>query len=64
MEAEGPYVKYVINGNWVISWPGDIMAAGTVVKYTRNDDVETLEVRGPTTKDLHIMVSLLLSITG
>ena len=40
----------------MVSWPGDVMAAGTVVKYDRNGDVETIEAPGPTDKELRVMV--------
>ena len=34
------------------------MAAGTLVKYVRTDDLETMQIVGPTTNDLHVMVSV------
>ena len=61
MEAEGKFVKYVLNGNWVMRRPGSFTAAGTLLKYrNNNDDAEVLEGKGPTTMDLHIMVSVLI----
>ncbi|XP_007906821.1 ADAMTS-like protein 5 [Callorhinchus milii] len=49
--------KYVINGDWVISWPGTYPVAGTKVHYRRSaDNKESFEAMGPTKEDLHIMV--------
>ena len=56
VEREGAIVNYVINGNWVVSWPGDVKAAGTVVKYTRKGNLEIIEAPGPTDNELHVMV--------
>ena len=57
MEATGSYIRYIINGNWVISWPGEFIAAGTVIKYERTEHYESFSAVGPTTTDLHVMVS-------
>uniref|UniRef100_A0A4W3I571 ADAMTS like 5 n=1 Tax=Callorhinchus milii TaxID=7868 RepID=A0A4W3I571_CALMI len=55
--------KYVINGDWVISWPGTYPVAGTKVHYRRSaDNKESFEAMGPTKEDLHIMVMIKLSI--
>jgi len=56
MEANGEFVNYVINGNWVINWPGDISAAGTMVRYERNENFESFFAFGPTKTDLYIMM--------
>ena len=56
MEDVASHQDYIVNGNWVISWPGDVMAAGTVVKYARNDKIETIDIPGPTSNNLHVMV--------
>ena len=58
MEATGSYIRYIINGNWVISWPGDFIAAGTVIKYERSEQYESFTAIGPTTTDLHVMVCI------
>ncbi|XP_048416114.2 ADAMTS-like protein 5 isoform X2 [Stegostoma tigrinum] len=50
---------YVINGNWVIDWPGEYDVAGTKVLYKRSaSNHETIEATGPTAEDLHVMVLL------
>lgn len=56
MEADNQE-KYIVNGNWVVTWPGEYKTAGTVVNYKRQGEQETFMIVGPTTKDLHIMVS-------
>jgi len=56
MEANGEFVNYVINGNWVISYPGDILAAGTMVRYERDGENESFFALGPTNTDLYIMM--------
>ncbi|XP_032802811.2 ADAMTS-like protein 5 [Petromyzon marinus] len=49
--------RYVINGNWVIDWPGEYVVTGTKVLYKRSaDKQETMEAAGPTGEDLHVMV--------
>lgn len=52
-------MDYKVNGNWVISWPGDFRIAGTVMKYERADDdkQETITIAGPTVTNIHITVS-------
>ncbi|XP_067824486.1 ADAMTS-like protein 5 [Heptranchias perlo] len=50
---------YVINGNWVIDWPGVYDVAGTKVHYKRSaNNRESIEAAGPTAEDLHVMVLL------
>nr|XP_039257227.1 ADAMTS-like protein 5 isoform X2 [Styela clava] len=56
MEADDHFERYIINGNWVVSWPGDFQAAGTTVQYGRIGENETFTITGPTTKDLYIMI--------
>nr|CAB3220005.1 ADAMTS-like protein 5 [Phallusia mammillata] len=58
VEAEGPYLNYVLNDKYLISWSVDLTAAGTEFRYERaKDDIEeTLVAEGPTTTDLYIMV--------
>jgi len=56
MEARGEYVNYVINGNWLINYPGEIPAAGTLVRYDRKENNETFVIRGRTETDLYIMM--------
>ncbi|XP_077976796.1 ADAMTS-like protein 5 isoform X2 [Styela clava] len=55
-EGEGTSEKYIINGNWVIGWPGEFPTAGTSLHYERVKDKETFTIAGPTTEDLYIMV--------
>uniref|UniRef100_UPI00359011E3 ADAMTS-like protein 5 isoform X2 n=1 Tax=Myxine glutinosa TaxID=7769 RepID=UPI00359011E3 len=51
--------RYVINGNWVIDWPGEYSVAGTKVLYKRSaDNRESMEAVGPTAEALHVMVLL------
>ena len=58
MEAEGKYVKYVMNGNWMMGEPGSFEAAGTTITYDRKNHAETLKTEVATTKDIYIMVCL------
>ncbi len=49
---------YIINGNWLIDWPGKYEVAGTVIEYKRTwDGNETLKALGPTKEELHVMVN-------
>lgn len=49
--------RYVINGDWIIDWPGVYEVAGTQVRYARTADVhESFEAAGPTHEDLSVMV--------
>ncbi|XP_069468325.1 ADAMTS-like protein 5 [Ambystoma mexicanum] len=49
--------RYVINGDWAMSWPGVYEVAGTKVHYTRSpDNHESIEAVGPTQEDLQVMV--------
>ncbi|XP_062888759.1 ADAMTS-like protein 5 [Mobula hypostoma] len=51
--------RYVINGNWVIDWPGEYEIAGTKIQYKRSaGNHESIEAAGPTAEDLHLMVLL------
>ncbi|XP_041886048.1 ADAMTS-like protein 5 isoform X1 [Corvus kubaryi] len=51
--------RYVLNGDWAITWPGPYEAAGTLLTYSRAPDgTESLEAPGPTHEDLHVMVLL------
>ncbi|GCB72693.1 hypothetical protein scyTo_0002133 [Scyliorhinus torazame] len=51
---------YVINGNWVIDWPGEFDVAGTKVLYKRSaGNHETIEAAGPTAEDLRVMSTIL-----
>uniref|UniRef100_A0A8D0BJ17 NTR domain-containing protein n=1 Tax=Salvator merianae TaxID=96440 RepID=A0A8D0BJ17_SALMN len=48
---------YIINGDWVIDWPGVFEVAGAKVRYSRTADThESLEADGPTQEDLWVMV--------
>nr|XP_018667203.1 ADAMTS-like protein 5 [Ciona intestinalis]XP_026690036.1 ADAMTS-like protein 5 [Ciona intestinalis]XP_026690037.1 ADAMTS-like protein 5 [Ciona intestinalis] len=55
VDNEG-YHEYVFNGDNVISWPGNFPSAGTIIKYTRTEDDETVSIQGPTTSDLYIQM--------
>nr|XP_006826095.1 PREDICTED: ADAMTS-like protein 5-like [Saccoglossus kowalevskii] len=49
--------QYIINGNWMINWPGKYLAAGTSIQYQRTlDGFEKIAASGPTDGDLHVMV--------
>uniref|UniRef100_UPI00398E7D77 ADAMTS-like protein 5 isoform X2 n=1 Tax=Pristiophorus japonicus TaxID=55135 RepID=UPI00398E7D77 len=57
--------SYIINGNWVINWPGTYAVAGTKVHYRRSaDHGESLEAMGPTKEDLHLMVLFMEQNSG
>ena len=56
MEAEGKFVRYIMNGDWVMRRPGTFAAGGTTFMYNNDKDAEVLIGAGPTTLDLHIMV--------
>ncbi|KAM4675602.1 ADAMTS-like protein 5 [Discoglossus pictus] len=57
--------RYLINGNWAISWPGVYDIAGTKMQYKRSaDNQESFEATGPTDEDLHIMVLFTEHNTG
>ncbi|KAK8718577.1 hypothetical protein OTU49_014636, partial [Cherax quadricarinatus] len=51
--------KFMLNGDWLIDWPGEVEAGGTSFTYSRaEDDSETLSTLGPTTDNLTLMVLL------
>ncbi|XP_042221978.1 ADAMTS-like protein 5 [Homarus americanus] len=51
--------KFMLNGDWLIDWPGEVEAGGTSFTYSRSeDDSENLFTLGPTTEDLTLMVLL------
>ncbi|KAK7071908.1 ADAMTS-like protein 5 [Halocaridina rubra] len=51
--------KFMLNGDWLIDWPGEVDAGGVSFTYTRaEDDSESLTSLGPTTEDLTLMVLL------
>ncbi|CAL4063290.1 unnamed protein product, partial [Meganyctiphanes norvegica] len=51
--------KFLLNGNWLIDWPGDVDAAGTPFSYVRTEDnSETLMALGPTKENLKLLVLL------
>ncbi|KAJ0056516.1 hypothetical protein NL108_009687, partial [Boleophthalmus pectinirostris] len=63
----GQRSEFIINGHWTISRPGEYPAAGTRLLYRRSSDGrssdrrspdqwESLELRGPTREDLHLLV--------
>ena len=52
-----PSGHYYLNGGWDIKWSGKYEAAGTVVRYERDDqNKETFEAKGPLEEPLHVMV--------
>ncbi|ROT79811.1 putative ADAMTS-like protein 5-like [Penaeus vannamei] len=51
--------KFLLNGDWLIDWPGEVDAGGTLFTYARNEDEsESLSALGPTSEDLTLMVLL------
>ena len=52
--------KYMLNGDWLIDWPGAVDAGGASFTYTRaEDDSETLSTIGPVQQDLTLMVTII-----
>ncbi|XP_033633834.1 A disintegrin and metalloproteinase with thrombospondin motifs 12-like [Asterias rubens] len=52
-----PSGHYYLNGGWDIKWSGKYEAAGTVVRYERDDqNKETFEAKGPLEEPLHVML--------
>lgn len=46
-----------MNGHWTIDWPRQFEVANTSVTYERpKDKPESLQVQGPTSEDLTVMV--------
>lgn len=49
--------KFLLNGDWLIDWPGEVDAGGTLFTYARNEDEsESLSALGPTSEDITLMV--------
>lgn len=49
--------KYLLNGDWLIDWPGEIDAGGVLFTYNRKEDQsEALTSLGPTNSDITLMV--------
>ncbi|XP_051983182.1 thrombospondin type-1 domain-containing protein 4 isoform X1 [Xyrauchen texanus] len=53
--------KSVINGDWVIGWPGQFYSAGTEFTYKRPNEIrsrvgESITAPGPTNQELHLFV--------
>ena len=55
---------YFFNGHWVIQWSGDYKAAGTIIHYERNGNLESFTSTGPLKEPLHIMVRRRYPIEG
>ncbi|XP_076331586.1 uncharacterized protein LOC143236850 isoform X2 [Tachypleus tridentatus] len=56
---------FIINGNWLIDWPGSYPVADSVVIYNRTkDSVETITIPGPINQNLYVMVLLKESNPG
>ncbi|XP_038068183.1 A disintegrin and metalloproteinase with thrombospondin motifs 7-like [Patiria miniata] len=54
MDSSG---HYYLNGGWDIKWSGRYEAAGTMVRYERDDqNKETFDAKGPLKKPLHVML--------
>ena len=50
----------MLNGDWLIDWPGAVDAGGASFTYTRaEDDSETLSTIGPVQQDLTLMVTII-----
>ena len=60
LALKSPNGKYYLNGHWYIQWSGEYEAAGTTVFYTRKHNKETFVAQGPTSEEMHIMVSWLV----
>ncbi|KAF2369141.1 Netrin module non-TIMP type [Trinorchestia longiramus] len=51
--------KFLLNGNWLIDWPGEVEAGGAVFSYSRaENESEQLTALGPTKADLSLMILL------
>ncbi|XP_052279811.1 A disintegrin and metalloproteinase with thrombospondin motifs 7-like isoform X4 [Dreissena polymorpha] len=50
--------EYYLNGHWFIQWSGDYTAAGTIIRYSRVGNKETVNAAGPTKEPLHVMLLL------
>ena len=49
--------KYLLTGNWTVTWPGKFGFAGTVFEYKRpHSGPEELKARGPTSEDVVVQV--------
>eukprot|EP00058_Branchiostoma_floridae_P001264 XP_002586752.1 hypothetical protein BRAFLDRAFT_105750 [Branchiostoma floridae] len=48
--------SYVINGNWIIDWPGVYDVRGMPIRYEREAENEAINSVGPIPEDLHLMV--------
>ena len=48
--------QYYLNGHWYIQWSGDYEVAGTVIRYRREGNKESLDAPGPIKEPLHVMV--------
>ncbi|ESN92243.1 hypothetical protein HELRODRAFT_89720 [Helobdella robusta] len=48
--------RYWLNGNWHIQWPSQYEVFGTVMKYERRRNKETLDIPGPVNQTFYIAV--------
>lgn len=56
MEQDGSRTA-VVNGDWVLNFNGEYKASGgTIARYSRHDETETIEVEGPTKTTLQLMI--------
>lgn len=51
-----------MNGDRLISMSGQIMIAGSLGLYAREDELETLKIPGPIEEDISVHVRKFLSI--
>lgn len=55
MEEDGSR-SAVLNADWLLNPPNEYKASdGVTVRYSRNDDSETIEIEGPTKKTFQLM---------
>ncbi|XP_018026241.1 uncharacterized protein LOC108681692 [Hyalella azteca] len=51
--------KFLLNGDWLIDWPGEVEAGGVMFSYSRaENDSEQLTALGPTKSNLSLMILL------
>ena len=49
--------EFILNGDWIIDWPGDYEGVGTTIVYQRHrNGSEDVKIDGPTDKILEVMV--------
>ncbi|XP_033634112.1 ADAMTS-like protein 5 isoform X2 [Asterias rubens] len=49
--------EFILNGDWIIDWPGDYEGVGTTIVYQRHrNGSEDVKIDGPTDKILEVMI--------